>query len=196
MSTNKIRRLCVYCGSNSGTHGAYPSAAKDLANAMVEQDIELIYGGASVGLMGTLADEVLRLGGTVTGVIPQSLVEKEVAHSGLSELKVVSNMHQRKALMSDMSDGFVALPGGLGTLEELFEMLTWAQLGFHRKPCAVFNIHGYFDGLLDFIRHTVSQGFVKQSHSDLLIAEEAAGELIARMNTYQAIDESKWSSVR
>ena len=175
-----IRSLCVFCGSSPGKRSDYADASHALADALVAADITLVYGGAHVGIMGSLADRVLAGGGKVIGVIPESLVEFEVAHYGLTELLVVPDMHVRKATMADKSDAFVALPGGLGTLEELFEVLTWAQLGFHAKPCGLLNIAGFYDGLLSFLAHACDERFMKPAHRDLVMAETSATALLER----------------
>jgi uncharacterized protein (TIGR00730 family) len=179
-----MKSLCVYCGSSFGNSPRYADAARVLAKQMVEHDIGLVYGGGKVGLMGVIADEVLKLGGRATGVIPQALFDKEVGHTGLSELHVVQNMHERKAMMAELADGFAALPGGIGTLEELFEILTWAQLGFHQKPVGVLNVDGFYDGLIAFLQMQVSQGFVKDRQAALLLHDNSAAALIARMQAY------------
>jgi uncharacterized protein (TIGR00730 family) len=179
-----MKSLCVYCGSSFGKDTVYADAARLLAKEMVAQDIGLVYGGGKVGLMGVIADEVLKLGGVATGIIPQALFEKEVGHTGLTELRVVQDMHERKALMAELADGFVALPGGIGTLEELFEILTWAQLGFHQKPVGVLNVNGFYDGLIAFLQMQVAQGFVKDKQAALLLHESSAPALITRMRAY------------
>lgn len=179
-----MKSLCVYCGSSFGKDTVYADAARLLAKEMVAQDIGLVYGGGKVGLMGVIADEVLKLGGAATGIIPQALFEKEVGHTGLTELRVVQDMHERKALMAELADGFVALPGGIGTLEELFEILTWAQLGFHQKPVGVLNVNGFYDGLIAFLQMQVAQGFVKDKQAALLLHESSAPALITRMQAY------------
>ncbi|MCU6433047.1 TIGR00730 family Rossman fold protein [Undibacterium sp. Jales W-56] len=163
-----MNSLCVYCGSSIGFSDAYADGARKLASAMAARRIAMVYGGGNVGLMGVIADEVLRLGGHVTGVIPKALMDKEVGHTGLSKLYIVNNMHERKALMAELSDGFIAMPGGIGTLEELFEMFTWSQLGFHEKPLGLLNINGFYDSLLQFLQHTVNARFLKQEHLALL----------------------------
>ena len=173
-----MKRLCVFSGSSLGNRPEYAAASIELGRLLASRDIELVYGGARVGLMGATADAVLAGGGRVTGVIPQALVEKEVAHSGLTDLRVVTSMHQRKALMADLSDAFVALPGGWGTLDEMFEVLTWAQLGLHRKPCGLLNVLGYFDRLLAFLDHTVEQGFVRREYGSLLAVSDAPATLL------------------
>ena len=157
-----MNRLCVYCGSSSGTNEIYTDAANGLAQHLVASGIDLVYGGSSNGIMGVIADAVLEGGGKVRGVIPQFLVDKEVAHKGLTELHIVSSMHERKSLMAALSDGFVAMPGGYGTLEEIVEVLTWGQLQFHGKPCGLLNIDGFFDHLLAHFDHAARQGFVRE----------------------------------
>jgi uncharacterized protein (TIGR00730 family) len=154
-----VKAVCVYCGSSFGTDPAYLEATQTLARTFAKQGIRAVYGGASVGLMGALADATLEAGGEVVGVIPQQLVDREIAHKGLTELHIVSTMHERKALMAQLSDAFVALPGGIGTLEELIEVFTWSQLGLHTKPLGVLNVNGYYDGLAAFLDHAVEQGF-------------------------------------
>ncbi len=187
-----MKRVCVYCGSSPGKLPDYIESACELAQELVKRDIGLVYGGASVGIMGALADAVLDSGGDVIGVIPKSLVEKEVSHHGLTELKVVSSMHERKSVMADISDGFIALPGGLGTIEELFEVLTWSQLGFHQKPCAVLNVKQYYDSLSAFLDHAVAQEFIKDIHRNMLIVEEAPDRLLEIMTTYSLPLVDKW----
>ncbi len=152
---------------------------------MASRDITLVYGGAQIGVMGAIADSVLAAGGKVIGVIPQSLVELEIVHNGLTELHIVDDMHQRKAMMAELSDGFIALPGGLGTLEELFEMLTWSQLGFHGKPIGALNVAGYYSSLLTFLDQGVTEGFMKQAHRELLLSDTVASELVDQMIAYE-----------
>lgn len=176
-----MKKICVYCGSSSGRKPEYIEAAHSLARLLAQRGIGLVYGGASVGIMGAIADAVLSNGGEVVGVIPRALVEKEVSHEGLTELKVVDTMHERKAVMMDVADGFIALPGGLGTLEELFEVLTWSQLGFHKKPCGLLNVAGYYEGLISFINSAVDEQFIKTRHRDMLLIEDDAEKLLARM---------------
>jgi uncharacterized protein (TIGR00730 family) len=187
-----MTRVCVYCGSNSGSQPDYTEAAEDLARALVKRNIELVYGGASVGTMGVLANTVLAEGGHVIGIIPQALVDREVAHTGLSELRVVTSMHERKTLMAELSDGFIALPGGLGTLEELFEVLTWAQLGLHQKPCGLLNIRGYYRSLIDFLDHAMGEEFIKAAHRAMLLVEEQPDRLLERFERYNAPRVAKW----
>ena len=187
-----MNKICVYCGSSPGKRPAYLESARMLAKELVKRDIGLVYGGASVGIMGTIADTVLSLGGEVIGIIPQSLVDKEVSHKGLTELLIVESMHQRKAKMAEISDGFIALPGGLGTLEELFEVLTWSQLGFHTKPCALLNVERYFDNLALFMDHAVDEQFVKNIHRDMLLIESEPDKLLHAMSMYNPPVVDKW----
>lgn len=181
-----MEQVCVYCGSSAGKLPLYSAVAEALAEQLNKQAISLVYGGASVGVMGVLADAVLAGGGDVVGIIPTALADKEIAHQGLTELLVVDSMHTRKAKMAQLADGFIALPGGLGTLEELFEMLTWAQLGYHRKPIALLNVNGYYNELLAFLKNSVRQGFVAQAHIDMLIVADCPKTLLKRMQMYQA----------
>ncbi len=180
-----MQRICVFCGTNPGSRPEYGAAARRLGKILADQGIELVYGGASVGIMGELADAVHEHGGHVTGIIPQQLVEKEAAHTGIPNLIVVASMHQRKSQMADMSDGFIALPGGIGTLEGLFEILTWAQLGIHAKPSGILNVEGYFDGLTGFLDHAVREGFLTQEHRDAIIVEKDPVQLLQRMHAYE-----------
>lgn len=188
----KIKNICVYCGSRPGKNPAYALAAKSLANAMCERGIGLVYGGAAVGIMGAIADEVLAAGGSAIGIIPQSLAVKEVAHDNLTELHVVASMHERKAMMAELSDGFIALPGGWGTLEEIFEILTWAQLGFHEKPCALLNIDGYYDNLIRFMENSFEQEFVNELCRPMLIKAKEPKSLLDQFATYSAPRVRKW----
>lgn len=189
---HSFKRICVYCGANPGFSPVYQDAALQLADELCQAGIALVYGGSSVGLMGILADRVLANGGQVFGVIPQALVDKELAHEGLTELHVVESMHARKAKMAELADGFIALPGGMGTLEELFEMLTWAQLGFHQKSCAVLNVDGYYDGLLSFLEGAVSQGFIRDEHRHLLLNHDTPRTLLELMASYEPPQQPKW----
>lgn len=186
-----MKSLCVYCGSSFGNHALYAETARTLAQEMVARKIALVYGGGKVGLMGVIADEVLRLGGEATGVIPQALMEKEVGHQNLTRLHIVKDMHERKAMMEQLADGFIALPGGIGTLEELFEILTWSQLGFHSKPIGVLNVNGFYDALLAFLQQLVTQGFVKPEQAALLLHETEADALLQRMKTFVPIPSTK-----
>ena len=186
-------RYCVFSGSSPGTRGAYADAAAELGVMLAKASIGLVYGGASVGLMGTVADAALNAGGEVIGVIPQALVDREVAHKGLCDLRITASMHERKALMSELSDGFIALPGGIGTLEETFEVWTWAQLGHHRKPCGLLNIAGFYDGLNAFLDYTVQEGFLRKEHRGTLLCANEPASLLAAMRSYSpASPLSKW----
>lgn len=185
-------RLCVFCGSNLGTRPEYQAAARALGTALGARGIGLVYGGARVGLMGAVADAALAAGGEVIGVIPQALRDKEVAHTGLTDLRVVGSMHERKALMADLSDGFVALPGGLGTYEELFEVWTWAQLGFHAKPVAVLDVAGFYAPLAAFLDAAVGEGFVRREHRGMLLVESEPVRLLERMVAYTPPVVEKW----
>jgi uncharacterized protein (TIGR00730 family) len=175
-----VKSLCVYCGSNGGVSPRYAEAARALARGMVEMNLSLVYGGGNVGLMGVIADEVLRLGGEVTGVIPTALVQREVAHTGLTRQFVVKDMHERKAMMASLSDGFIAMPGGMGTMEELFEMLTWSQLGIHSKRVGLLNVDGFYDSLVGFIGHATEQGFIRPQHAAMVLVESDPGALLQR----------------
>ena len=176
-----MKSLCVYCGANPGATPRYAEAARALARALVDDNVALVYGGGKVGLMGVIADEVLRLGGDVTGVIPTALVEREVGHTGLTRQFIVKDMHERKAMMAALSDGFIAMPGGMGTLEELFEMLTWSQLGIHAKPVGLLNVDGFYDGLIGFIRHASEQGFIRPQHAALMRSAADPQELLRQL---------------
>jgi uncharacterized protein (TIGR00730 family) len=189
-----MQRICVYCGSNPGGSPKYAEAARQLADVLVRPDIELVYGGAAKGTMGVLADAVLELGGAVHGVIPRMLEEKEIAHAGLTKLHVVVSMHERKSMMAALSDGFIALPGGLGTLEELIEILTWGQLRFHDKPCGVLNIDGYFDKLLDYLDHTQAEGFLRAENRAMLLCDSDASGLLQQFERYTAPRVDKWTA--
>jgi uncharacterized protein (TIGR00730 family) len=174
-------KICVFTGSRHGARAEYSEAAKLLGRELVARDYGLVYGGGNVGLMTVIADTVLELNGHVTGVIPDSLVGKEVAHQGLTDLRVVSSMHERKALMAELADGFIAMPGGIGTMEEFFEVLSWAQLGIHEKPCALLNVCGYYDPLIQFLDRAVADDFIKPKHRALLVVESEPAELLDRI---------------
>jgi uncharacterized protein (TIGR00730 family) len=191
-----MKSICVYCGSSPGASEIYASGARDLARVLVEHQISLVYGGGSIGLMGILADEVLRLGGHVIGVIPQALMDKELGHTQLSKLHIVQNMHQRKALMSELSDGFIALPGGIGTLEELFEMFTWLQLGIHNKPLGILNINGFYDQLIEFLKHLVKTKFLASEQLDLLIKETDPELLLQSLSNFHYTHINKCLSLK
>ncbi len=187
-----IDSVCVFAGSNAGARKGYARAAETLGREIARRGWRLVYGGGKVGLMGVLADAAIAAGGEVIGVIPEALLRKEVGHGSLTELRVVQTMHERKALMSDLSDAVVALPGGLGTLEELFEILTWAQLGIHSKPCGVLNADGYYDDLLDFLDRTVGEGFVRAEHRQMILAAAEAAPLLDAMADYSPTYTAKW----
>lgn len=179
-------RYCVLAGSSTGHDAKFAEIAACLGGALAKGGIGLVYGGASVGLMGVVADAAQSHGGEVIGVIPRSLVEKEVAHSGLPDLRMVKSMHERKALMGELSDGFIALPGGIGTLEELFEVWTWAQLGHHDKPCALLNVGGFYDGLTSFLDHVVEAAFLKPVHRDMLVVADDVDALLSALFAYRS----------
>jgi uncharacterized protein (TIGR00730 family) len=187
-----IRRLCVFCGSNPGRAPAYRSLAARLGQTLARRSIVLVYGGGRVGLMGALADGALQAGGEVIGVIPQALLDREIGHRGLTELRVVGSMHERKASMAELADGFVALPGGIGTLEELFEVWTWAQLGLHAKPCGLLDVDRFFAPLVGFLDHLVVTGFVSPAHRAMLVTAASPDELLSGFESYQAPKVGKW----
>lgn len=189
---SSINSLCIYCGSSPGRLGTYASAAVSLAEALVSRNIKLVYGGASIGIMGMVADNVLKLGGQAIGVIPKALAHKEVAHQNLTELHITQSMHERKMLMAELADGFIALPGGIGTLEELFEIWTWGQLGFHNKPCGLLNIDRYYDLLIGFLAHALAEQFVKKQHHALLMVEKTPDALLERFANYQPPTVPHW----
>lgn len=189
---NKLDAICLYCGSSPGENLAYRDAAALLGRTFAERGIRLVYGGGSVGLMGVAADACLTAGGEVIGVIPRLLMEKEVGHHGLTKMHMVENMHERKALMTDLADGFIALPGGYGTLDELFEALTWLQLGYHRKPVGILNVAGFFDPLMAFIDHSRSEGFLRPLHHEALCVDHDLATLLEKMRVIEAPDTSKW----
>jgi uncharacterized protein (TIGR00730 family) len=180
-----MRRVCVFCGSSPGARPAYGEATSELARLLVADRIGVVYGGGAVGLMGVLGDSVLAAGGEAIGVIPQALVDREIGHTGLSELRLVGSMHERKALMAELSDAFIALPGGLGTLEELFEVYTWSQLGLHDKPCGLLDVEDYFAGIVDFLEHAVRERFVREEHRAMLIVERDPRRLIDRLRDFE-----------
>jgi len=181
-----MRRVCVFCGSRTGRTSLYLEAAAALAAELARRNIGVVYGGAGVGIMGALADAALEAGGEVTGVIPAQLMERELSHKHLTALHIVESMHERKALMGSLSDAFIALPGGLGTLEEFFEVLTWNQLGIHSKPCGLLNAGGFYDTLTGFLDHTVEQGFVPQAHRSFLLVDSDPGILVDKMQSRTA----------
>lgn len=180
-----MKTICIYCGSHSGARTAYADGARLLGQTMAQRGLRLVYGGGCVGLMGAVADAILDRGGEVIGVIPQHLVDRELAHHGVTELRVVRTMHERKALMAELADAFIALPGGLGTLEELLEIMTWAHLGLHRKPCGLLNIEGYYDGLRVFLDHAVEEQFVVPLLCSYLVVERDPDALLRRLMTHE-----------
>lgn len=184
-----LKAVCVFCGSQPGRRIEYVDAAREMARLLAQNGIELVYGGGHVGLMGALADEALARGGRVTGVIPEHLMRPEVAHQGLTELIVVDSMHTRKRTMAARSDAFVVLPGGFGTFEEMFEMLTWLQLQLQMKPVGLINVDGYFDSLLEFLKYAGDEGFIRSEHQNLLLVENTAAQLLARLNACVAADQ-------
>ena len=187
-----MKRICVYCGASPGLSPDYVAAAKVLGGVLAAKGIGLAYGGASIGVMGALADAVTANGGEAIGGRPRDLLKKETPHSSLASLEVVDSMHERKALMVKLSDGFMALPGGLGTLEELFEVWTWAQLGFHRKPCALLNVRSYFEPLITFLDSAVEEGFITENHRSMLMVGNDPTELISLLESYQPPEVPKW----
>jgi uncharacterized protein (TIGR00730 family) len=186
-------RVCVFCGSSTGTGSGYRDAAEHAGRRLAERGIGLVYGGARVGTMGIVADASLEAGGWVTGVIPQSLVDREIAHHGIDDLHIVANLHERKALMASLADGFIALPGGVGTLEELFEVFTWAQLGLHDKPIALLDVDGYYRPMLRFLEHMSDQGFLRPEYRDMLIVDTDVDAVLDRFPSHQQPRE-KWAS--
>jgi uncharacterized protein (TIGR00730 family) len=187
-----IERICVFCGSNDGSDPAYADAARSLGRLLAREGIALVYGGGSVGLMGQLADAVLGAGGRVIGVIPHALWAREVGHRGLTDLHIVDTMHERKAMMADLSDAFIALPGGLGTLEEIFEIWTWAQLGLHAKPLGFLDVGGFFEPLMAFLDRAVREQFVKEPHRAIALIDRDPAALLARFDTWTAPRVEKW----
>ena len=189
---NVVTRICVFCGSSVGNRPAYRKAAVDLAEALVRRGLGLVYGGARVGLMGVLADTMLQHRGEVIGVIPQALLDREIAHAGLADLRVVGSMHERKALMVELADGFIALPGGYGTLEEFSEVVTWAQLGLHRKPCGLLDVDGYFDPLLALFDGAVAAGFLRPENRALVLKANDPETLLDLLASYKPVSVPKW----
>lgn len=187
-----MTRLAVYCGSSPGADPAYAAAARALGREMAARGIGLVFGGGHVGLMGAIADAVLEAGGEVIGVIPEALRDKELAHQGCTELHVVSTMHERKSLMADYAKGFIAMPGGFGTFDEIFEMLTWGQLGYHTRPCGFLNVAGYYDALFAFLDSCVEARFVTRVHREMIIAATDPAELLDRMAEFEPPDQAKW----
>ncbi|KAF2517030.1 LOG family protein [Flavobacterium foetidum] len=187
-----MKRITVFCASSFGTESIYEEQATALGKTLAEQNIELVYGGANVGLMGAVADGALKAGGKVIGVLPNFLRSKEIAHLGLTELILVESMHERKTKMNDLCDGVIALPGGFGTLEELFEMLTWAQLGLHKKPIAILNVNGFYDALIDLLETMTEKGLLKEVNQKMLLVSNDIEDLLEQMKNYQAPTVGKW----
>jgi uncharacterized protein (TIGR00730 family) len=187
-----FRRICIFCGSSLGNRPVYRAAAERMGRLLVDRGLELVYGGGNIGLMGVIADTVLGRGGKVIGVIPESLMAKEVGHRGLTELRVVSSMHERKAVMSDLSDGFIALPGGFGTLEEFSEVVTWSQLGLQSKPCGLLNVERYYDPLLELFDHAVREGFLNTANRRLVLDDEDPEQLLQKMAAFEPVSVEKW----
>ena len=188
----QIQRLCVFCGSSSGTRPVYAEAAAQLGGDLAKSKIALVFGGGRVGLMGILADSVLAAGGKAIGVMPRALVEKEIAHTSLTELHVVESMHQRKSLMADLADAFLLLPGGFGSWEEFCEVLTWLQLGIHRKPCAILNVAGYYNGLLSLADHALAEGFLRPAHHRMVIVADHPQAALSQLTSASIPSEVKW----
>lgn len=187
-----MKRLCVFCGSSHGNSPAFEAAARELGTAIASRGIELVYGGSHVGLMGVVADAALAHGGKVIGVLPRFMADKELAHPKLTQLHLVDSMHERKQVMAKLAEGFVALPGGFGTFEEIFEAMTWGQLHLHAYPCAFLNVDGYYDSLTDFLRNSVANGFVRSSQFEALIFARSADELFERLATFRPEKSEKW----
>jgi uncharacterized protein (TIGR00730 family) len=191
-----VKRLCVFCGSSVGVRPAYGRMAREMASELCRRRVGVVYGGGGIGLMGVLADSMLAMGGEVVGVIPRPLSTKELAHTGLTEMHVVESMHERKALMASLADGFVAMPGGLGTFEETLEILTWSQLGIHRKPIGLLNVAGYYDGLLGMIAHAIEEGFVPREYRSLSVSAETPSDLLDAMETWRPPDfPGRWLNI-
>ena len=189
---SEIRRLAVFCGSNPGARPDYVEAARSLGRLLAQRGIGIVYGGSNVGLMAALADAMTDEFGDIIGVIPRMLVEREVANKALTDLRIVDSMHQRKAMMAELADGFIALPGGIGTLEEFFETWTWGQLGMHAKPCGLLNVAGYFDPLLEFLDHAVAERFVRDAHRAMVVVESEPAALLSRFERYEPPRVVKW----
>jgi uncharacterized protein (TIGR00730 family) len=187
-----MRHICVFCGSSPGARPSYADAARRLGQTLAASGIGLVYGGAHVGLMGMVADAVMSGGGSVIGVIPHALEEREIAHTGITELRVVGSMHERKATMADLADAFIALPGGMGTMEELFEVLTWAQLGMHGKPCGLLDVEGFFDSLRGFLDHMVRERFLHPAYRDMVLVDTDPARLLSAFDAYRPIAVAKW----
>ncbi|MHA7684981.1 LOG family protein [Cupriavidus sp. PET2-C1] len=191
-----MQSVCVYCGSSAGNRPEYAEGARLLGRMLAERGLALVYGGGNVGLMGIIADTVLEHGGTVVGIIPEALMQKEVGHRGLTELHIVGNMHERKQMMADRADAFIAMPGGVGTFEELFETFTWLQLGYHDKPVGLLNVGGFYDGMLGFLAHAVQEGFLKRVHAELLHVADTPAALLEQLAAAPRVRVDKWQQAR
>ncbi|WAC21738.1 TIGR00730 family Rossman fold protein [Luteolibacter sp. SL250] len=196
MNPPRSNAICIYCGSSPGLLPEYAEAAVHVGRTLARRGITLVYGGAHVGLMGMMADAALEAGGRVIGVMPHLLIGKEVVHPGLTELHAVESMHQRKTLMADLSDGFIALPGGVGTLEEIFEVYTWTQIGFHTKPCAFLNVADFYSPLFRFLEHAVAQRFVREEHHRMLVMEESIEDILDRFANEEPVIADKWMDIK
>lgn len=190
-----MRSVCIFCGSSAGRNSSYQAAAVQLGRLLTENHLALVYGGGNIGLMGEIAQSVISSGGKAIGVIPRFLVEKELVYNRLTEIRIVETMHERKANMAELADAFVAMPGGFGTLEETIEILTWSQLGLHRKPVGLLNINGYYDNLIEFINHMVTEGFLMREHKEMLLVKEDPGALLEILATFELPTVGKWSTL-
>lgn len=190
-----MKNICVFLGANPGKSEIYAEAARSLGQELARRDITTVYGGSNMGLMGILAESALAAGGKVIGVIPNSLVQKEISHHGLTELHVVDTMHERKSMMAEISDGFIALPGGIGTMDEFFEIFTWGQLGFHQKPCGLLNIGGYYSKLMTFLDQVVDEGFLKKAHKEMVVLASTPTEILDAFSHYTPPTVSKWTEL-
>lgn len=188
-----MKNICVYCGSNFGDRTSYRQAAESMGKLLAQRNIGLVYGGGDVGLMGVVADAAIDAGGEVTGVIPKLLADKEVAHQRLTNLHIVNTMHERKHIMAELSDAFIAMPGGFGTLEELFEVVTWTQLSFHNKACGVLNVEGYYDGLLTFLDHATAEKFIRPHHREIVVVDTEPAALLEKLNKFEHASVQKWT---
>lgn len=191
-----MKAICVYCGANPGARPEYAEQARALGRVLAGQGLGLVYGGGNVGLMGIIADEVLRCGGEAVGIIPEALMKKEIGHMGLTELHIVSSMHERKQMMADRSDAFIAMPGGVGTYEELFETFTWLQLGYHSKPIGLLNVNGFYDGLLGFLQHAADEGFLRANHAAMLQVSTDPADLVEQLTQWAPQRADRWDEAR
>lgn len=187
-----MQSVCIFCGSNTGREAVYTGATRELVRTLAAAGLRIVFGGGNIGLMGVVAEAALAAGAEIIGVTPRKLLEREVVHTGLTELHVVDSMHERKVMMAEISDAFVALPGGMGTLDEMFEMITLNQLGLQRKPCALYNVAGFYDGLCDFLNHAVAERFIRAEHRDMIVVEDDPARLIERLRAWQMPEVSKW----